>query len=63
MATILRRDHPKGKPLLKKVEGRWEMFAQYFTHPELQAQAYNWCAEMHHPARALFRQPLASNPA
>lgn len=58
MATILRRDHPKAKPLLRKVEGRWEVFAQYFTHPALQAEAYSWCAEMHAPARALNRKSL-----
>jgi hypothetical protein len=58
MATILRKDHPKGKPLLRKIEGRWEVFAQYCTHPELQAEAHSWCAEMHHPARALNRKSL-----
>lgn len=56
MATTFRRDHPKSRPLLKKIEGRWEVFCNYFTHPGLAQEAEAWCAEENSLTRAFTKR-------
>lgn len=56
MATTFKKDHPKSRPLLKKVEGRWEVFRNYFTHPGLQQIAEDWCDEANSLTRSLNKR-------
>lgn len=63
MATLFKKNHPKSRPLLVKIEGRWVCLTTAFTHPENVLAAESWCSEMNSPVRSLMKRLAKINTA
>lgn len=49
------KNDPRGKPVLKKLDGEWVFFYKYGANMDLVQQAEAWCEKMNSPFRSLYK--------